>query len=831
MVAPTITLQLRIEQTDKNCIISLIWAEGHSSGSLPYPSSLDEKYQNWQRNYSSCYKSLLKESDQKESDRPIQDNFRARSETLPPHLEVERGWHERLKISEELLLEEFHRWLREIEMKVGQQIIQIASRSPSQSQGSPSITLLIVCDTALAKLPWETWEIATRLNLITPVHIGLMPPNVHHDVVQPKRRLRRKIRVLAIIGETDETQSNRLNRSNFRDAQLWQQHSKLIDLRTVQKSPDEEDSQFNIRLLKTIGDSRGWDALFFAGHSDESQIVNGTLEISPGNWIALESLKPRLEKAKQNGLQFALFNSCCGFNFAEGLIDMGLGQVIVMREKIHHDAALQFLKLFLHHLTQYKSVWEAFRLSRQQLAEEQISYPSAYLLPALFSHPNAIALQLDKPNWKRVLPNRWEAIACGLVLASCLWEPTQDVWFNMQSLLVNQRTWVQAMYRDVTHQIPEPPTPPLVRLVQIDGASLQTQGIRDAELIDRRYLAGIVDRLSSANARVIGIDYLLSTADGTHLEGDRALSGAIQQAVKEHQTWLVLGTDKVRGREDPISPTIASPTYSLQAYLQIDKMLARMELLHTGSNCQQLCPFAYLLALVHSDSSLLPPNTLKFKGDLRSYLIDIIHQNEANSTDQTLSLSNLRLPPITAKSQQFFYQSWFRPLLDFSIPPTQIYQQDSAQDLFDASQREWQQNLSQQVVIVAPGGYEDAGDNFTLPPALRYWQAQNQRQTSAPTRLTGGEIHAYTIHHLLTRHLVIPVPDLLMMGIAAIAGCWIALGLGNSSQRQQTLAYLATGNSLYGLISLQLYVSTSVLIPVVLPSIVFWLYITSGLRR
>jgi len=80
---------------------------------------------------------------------------------------------------------------------------------------------------------------------------------------------------------------------------------------------------------------------------------------------------------------------------------------------------------------------------------------------------------------------------------------------------------------------------------------------------------------------------------------------------------------------------------------------------------------------------------------------------------------------------------------------------------------------------------------------------------------------------------VIPIPDILLIALAIIFGRWTVALLrerqrqSNWSRQQKNYAIgLFSGiTGLYGLTSLQLYISAAVLLPIVLPSVVFWMYI------
>jgi CHASE2 domain-containing sensor protein len=78
----------------------------------------------------------------------------------------------------------------------------------------------------------------------------------------------------------------------------------------------------------------------------------------------------------------------------------------------------------------------------------------------------------------------------------------------VQSILLQQRVLVQAVYRQFTNQVPTAQKPPVL-LVEIDDESIKEARIANPTPIDRSYLAKLVDKLSSQNAKVIGFDYVL----------------------------------------------------------------------------------------------------------------------------------------------------------------------------------------------------------------------------------------------------------------------------------------------------------------------------------
>jgi CHASE2 domain-containing sensor protein len=149
----------------------------------------------------------------------------------------------------------------------------------------------------------------------------------------------------------------------------------------------------------------------------------------------------------------------------------------------------------------------------------------------LFRHPDAPLFRIQpfgiKQQIKRWLPTRREAIALA-TLAFVSWQ------LPVQGFLLEQRVLVQAIYRQLTHQVPTTKHPPVL-LVQIDDESIQKAGISAPNPMDRSYLAQLVDKLSAMNARVVGIDYLL---DRHHKQNDQKLANSLAPRCKSRERGL-----------------------------------------------------------------------------------------------------------------------------------------------------------------------------------------------------------------------------------------------------------------------------------------------------
>ena len=385
--------------------------------------------------------------------------------------------------------------------------------------------------------------------------------------------------------------------------------------------------------------------------------------------MSIQDIVPQLKRARQRGLQFAIFNSCCGLTIARTCIDAGLSQVAIAREPIHNSVAQEFLCRLLQRLAAGEDAQTAVRAVSQWFKlEKNFTYPSAHLLPSFFRHPKAEPFRLEtltvKQRLTRLLPDRAQAIVIASMALMALLPAVQDG-------LLHNRTFVQAVYRDLTGQLPTNDPPPVV-LVQIERESIARAGMADPYPMDRQYLASLVDRLSSASFPTIGIDYLL---DRPQLDNDPVFATAVQEAVRDDGTWMVLAS--ISDRYAAASATDVAP---LQWTLRGDiySYPNFMRLPWQGACYEQTCPFAYVMALSFSlsqeplESDRLIPHPDR-DGCLQAQLVDAAHGISVPESSAK-QLANLHQSPLTALSS-FIGQLWLQPILDFSLPPrTCLYQ-------------------------------------------------------------------------------------------------------------------------------------------------------------
>jgi CHASE2 domain-containing sensor protein len=796
--------KLKVKQVGSICNFELSWGAGQIiSVDLHYPLSLVNCYEQWQRAYLNYYRRLRGRVIQKGSG----------------NIPVDR--HKELVNAEAQLLDEFHRWLLSPELvSIRREIAKAASKKRPETEYRWVEVFLTCTPLELAKLPWETWEIGTDLGTAEKIRIARTPANILNE---PVRQIRRKARILAILG--DDT-----GLSFEEDKKAVRSLNSIADIEFVGWKPDQEKTEHNTwdgnalkaEIVQAIADERGWDILFFAGHSNETALTGGELGIAPYTSISIQEIEHSLKQAKKRGLQFAIFNSCSGLNIAESLINLGLSQVAIMREPIHNQVAQEFLKQFLQSLAKYKDVHaallEACDLLKQQ--EKRLNYPSTYLVPSLFRHPEAELFCIKDFGVldvvKRWIPAKQEAKWLAVFLLISLVPYLQD-------LLLEQRLFFQAIYRQATGQVPREEKPP-VRLIHIDETSIAKAKIpwQKRKPMDRSYLAKILERVYDYNPKFVSIDYKIW--EPTNTQDDDKLGKAIRAGVKKG-IWFTLaakvneaGTEEV----NVIPEKIASLNWSMQG--DINLYPGYVELLPAGGDCSKICPFAYLQTLTYvmnqePISNLRQPQ-LQSKTNWRQQFIKEINA-QPKQNNRLNYLKQLRLLPISTFSD-LFMQMWLHPIVDFSIPPDQVYKSTPAWCLLESNSGcniSDRRQFQQQIVAIAPKGYEEADDNFNIPLAIQFWRQ------GAGGKFSGSEYHAYMMHHFLTQRLVVPIPDFWTILLAALLGKGIVLILvDNPSQRQKWLIGLGGATAVYIIVSLQVYISAAVLFPWFLPSAVLWNY-------
>lgn len=616
----SITFQLKVKQIALNCNFELTWGNSQVIDvNLNYPSSLSISYNQWHRAYLNYY-------------------HRMRGKALNSgKLKITVDTHKQLVDAEAQLLHEFERWLLSPELVSIRR--EIASSVSKTSPQQPVEIFLTCTPVELAKLPWESWDIVTEFGAPGKIRIARVSANIRFGTVTP---IRRKARVLAIFGDDSNL------KFDAEEKALKSVQSKLyiefIDCRQIYNEGNVV--ELKTKIVQAISDARGWDMLFFAGHSNESQLTGGELGIAPKIDLSIHEIEDALKQAKRRGLQFAIFNSCSGINIAESLINIGLNQTIIMREGIHNQVAQEFFLKFLVSLTEFKDVHTALLEANEYLRtqERRLAYPSGYLVPSLFRHPNAELFKIENisiwKNLKKLVPTKSElAWTTGLLFLSFL--P------HVQSLLLEPRFLAQAIYRKLTNQIPTPHQDLVV--IQIDEDSIQDKSYKNKKQIrpiDYSYLADVVNQVSNLGAKTIGIDYVLD--DTTQKNSIPKLRQTIRDSINKG-AWYVFATEEGETtRRSGVIKEIADLTLSLQG--DISSLDWYIELPSRQSEPEDIYPFAYLLSLSSKlQQQSLPKapqpnvnNQSNFQASIINYL------NETNIENFKINFfKQVRLHPIT----------------------------------------------------------------------------------------------------------------------------------------------------------------------------------------
>lgn len=810
---------LNIQQVDQTCLFELSWGQGQSLRTqLDYPASLTQAHHQWQQAYLSFYKKAL----------------RGKAVGSGTFGTAKVDWHARLVQAEAHLLYEFHRWLRqeplyELRATLARAAIQAAGRDPVD-------VFVVASPVDVARLPWEVWELGTEFGARERVRIVRSPATVRTAVTAPQRRTGRN-RVLAILG--DDT-----GLDFAADRAAITALTQIAEVVFVGWQPGRDTHALKAEIVAAIADPRGWDVLLFAGHSNETLLTGGELAIAPGLALTLHELQHPLRTAMQQGLQFALFNSCYGLSVANTLVDWGMGQVAVMREPIHNQVAQEFLVRFLQELAQFRDAHAALLAAGQFLKlEKHLTYPSASLVPSLFRHPDAPPFRLRSVGWRSCWqcwqPTRWEAIAIAL-LALISWQLPVQGW------LLEQRLLMQSLYRHATAQLP--PTQPPTLIVQIDNESIRRANLADPQPMDRVYLSQLVRRAHALGAPIIGIDYLL---DRPQVGRDQQLSAAIAAAVQDGRQLVFATLVDRRGDTLAPLPSFAQPEWSLLGDITLfsyGDYLRYVSLLSPTHRDLDRVGLPYWLALLDAlpqwETEAAPLPTVQSGlgaepgGRWGDRLVAWVEHQTGQPFQQVLT-PRAEVSPLTNLSYGLG-QVWLSPIFDFSLPPDRVYQTLPAWQLLDppspSSPPFDPQNPP--IVLIAAGGYGSAGitapdeDNYLPSAATRYWRSY-EPQAQRNRILTGGEAHAYAIHHFRHGHLVIPVPDLWMVLLAAIAGKAIArfwlptltpshaatlATPGKRIRRRVQWGGMIAGVALgFTWLSAQIFVSAQLLIPIALP--------------
>ncbi|MEL7223491.1 MAG: CHAT domain-containing protein, partial [Cyanobacteria bacterium J06576_12] len=526
-----ITFDLKVlSQSDGACSFYLVWDGGKRDlfANQPLSPQLRRNYQNWKRQYIRYYEfesaqagprsgslTALTTADSSAAVRNAEDNF----------------------------ITTFLDWLgagdtRIIERQLQSALIDaVQAREEEDVSQAVEVRVFLACsERFLQQLPWEEWARKLIPSSLPPGAIRIIRTSQDDARGLGFSHLLdslKKPRILAIISEDEDLDTDQ-------DWRVLQSLRAVADVEIADWLPGDPAHVIAQKVGDAIRDDRGWDILFFAGHSDDQSNASGSFKITPTVDLSMNDVRDHIETARNFGLRLAIFNSCSGLAIARSLIQSGI-QAVVMRERIRSDAALAFLDEFCQRFKGHQNVHESMLQACEALrTTERIKFPSGHLIPSFFSPPRARPYRI-KPygilqKARRWLPTQWEVIPLGIVLLLGSIRGVQNVFIEV-------RTVAQAVYRETTDQIPEQLPP--VHLLAIDQDALDEAGIYDTDRVSQAYLAQTIQQLTELKPTTFGISFILSAVQNP---GSRELSETMNALNDEQGTWFVMQVNKQIGQ-------------------------------------------------------------------------------------------------------------------------------------------------------------------------------------------------------------------------------------------------------------------------------------------
>lgn len=252
-------------------------------------------------------------------------------------------------------------------------------------------------DNRLRRLPWHLWDLLEH-NPRTEIALSA------YDSIQVRSQpLKGQVRILAILGNSEgiDVQADRTLLEHLPGAKT-----------TFLVEPTRQELDAQLR------DKRGWDILFFAGHSaSEAGGETGRLYINRTDSLTVGEFKYALKDAIGRSLKLGIFNSCDGLGLARELAELHIPQLIVMREPVPDPVAQEFLKNFLAIFARGESFYWAVRKAREQLQWMEGDFPCATWLPAICQNPVAEPLTWHRRRHRRVKPGLLVGVAIAFGVA------------------------------------------------------------------------------------------------------------------------------------------------------------------------------------------------------------------------------------------------------------------------------------------------------------------------------------------------------------------------------------------------------------------------------
>jgi CHASE2 domain-containing sensor protein len=388
------------------------------------------------------------------------------------------------------ILASFNEWLKSDSFLVEE-------LSSYHSDSNREVQILLKIDDRikeLERLPWHLAKVFERFELM---EVALFRASVSRRSNSRSSNSRSSnidnfksgVRILAIFG--DDT--------NINTQADWEKLQELsCDL--VSLKPENQKELFDALYNKQ------WDILFFAGHSSSSD-KEGTGKIYLNDkcqGLDFEDINNAVNSAVKKGLKIAFFNSCDGLGLGHSLSELGVPQIILMREPVPDVVAQNFLGNFLTRYSQGSTFYQSVRYAREQLQDIQDKFPCAEWLPTIYRSSTD-----EPPTWKELKgqTNKYRVkvgllgslLVTGLVSAARLAGGLQSPEFNVFDSLMKARS----------QELPDQHI--LVIEVTSDDVGKEIENGKSGQSLSNESLDKLLKVLKNYQPKAIGIDNFLSS--------------------------------------------------------------------------------------------------------------------------------------------------------------------------------------------------------------------------------------------------------------------------------------------------------------------------------
>ena len=414
-------------------------------------------------------------------------------------------------------------------------------------------------DRWLRYLPWHLWHFIEEYRSS---EVGLSYPR--YEPVKPSsHNTTDKVRILAILGSSDGIN---IQEDKIVLEQLPNSSTSFL----VEPSRQELDNQ--------LWEKRGWDILFFAGHS-HSQTEHGQIQINQNSSLTITELRNALKYAIKRGLKQAILNSCDGLGLAQELADLQIPQIIVMRHDVPDLVAQEFLKHFLKAFAEGESFYLAVRYARERLQGLEERFPGASWLPVICQNPAE-----DTPTWQTlrghthsipVLPlvtQKLQTVLLLSVVITCLVMGVRSLGWMQQ--------WELPAFDWMMRMRPAEEMDPRIVVITITEADIRAQNQKQKRSLSDQALDQVLQKLAPSKPRVIGLDiYRDFPADSQYPN--------LAVSLKKNN-FITICKAGVDGNSPP--PEVPKERLGFSDVVRDDDLIVRRHLLDMNPSNESSCP-------------------------------------------------------------------------------------------------------------------------------------------------------------------------------------------------------------------------------------------------